>query len=136
MSTTVTVIIPTYNRAEILRQTLEGYAKQAGDHRILEIVVVDDGSKDHTREVVAEASSLHQIPLRYFYQQNAGLAAARNHAIREAKGELLLFGDDDIIPSQGLTAEHVRAHDADPAEEVGILGYVPWLPQKNPTPFM
>lgn len=135
MPTRVTVIIPTYNRAEILRKTLEGYAKQNGNHRILEIIVVDDGSNDHTREVVAEAS-FSQVPLRYCYQHNAGLAAARNHAIREAKGDLLLFGDDDIIPSPSLTAKHVRCHEINPAEEVGILGYVPWLPDRKPTPFM
>jgi GT2 family glycosyltransferase len=134
MSPTVTVIIPTYNRAEILRQTLEGYARQRGDHRIREILVIDDGSKDHTRDVVREARS--PFPLRYLHQQNAGLAAARNHAFREARGELLLFGDDDIIPSPQLTAEHVRFHDVNPEREVGVLGYVPWLPQKRSTPFM
>lgn len=134
MSTTVTVIIPTYNRAEILRQTLDGYAKQNGNHRILEILVIDDGSKDHTRDVVRETQS--PFPLRYLHQQNAGLAAARNHAFREAKGELLLFGDDDIIPSPELTAEHLRFHDVNPGREVGVLGYVPWLLEKRPTPFM
>ncbi len=135
MPATVTVIIPTYNRADILRKTLEGYAQQSGDHRILEVIVIDDGSKDHTSEVVEEASR-YQSCLRYYHQQNAGLAAARNHAIRRAKGELLLFGDDDIIPSSGLTAAHVQCHKANPAEEIGVLGYVPWLSDKKPTPFM
>lgn len=134
MSITVTVIIPTYNRAEILRQTLDGYAKQRGDHRIMEIIVIDDGSKDHTRDVVAGARS--PFPLKYLHQQNAGLAAARNHAFHEAKGDLLLFGDDDIIPAPYLTAEHVRGHSINPGREIGILGYVPWLPEKRPTPFM
>lgn len=135
MSTAVTVIIPTYNRAEILRKTLEGYAKQSGDHRILEVLVIDDGSKDHTRDVVEEASR-SQARIRYCHQENAGLAAARNHALREARADLLLFGDDDIIPSPEMTAEHVRYHDLHPEEEVGVLGYVPWLPDRNPTPFM
>src|ERR1700748_3890414 len=134
MPRTVTVIIPTYNRADILSKTLKGYAAQGGDHRILEVIVIDDGSKDHTRDVVEEAAC-SQPNLRYYFQQNAGLAAARNHAIQRAKGDLLLFGDDDIIPSSTLTAEHIRGHLEKPAEEIGILGYVPWSPDRNPSPF-
>jgi glycosyltransferase involved in cell wall biosynthesis len=131
----VSVVIPTYNRAETLRQTLQGYAGQTGDHRILEILVVDDGSSDHTR-TVAEECAAQGLPIRYLRQVNLGLAAARNHAIREACGDLILFGDDDIIPSPQLTAEHVAWHDQYPEEHIGVLGYVPWLPAVRPTPFM
>jgi glycosyltransferase involved in cell wall biosynthesis len=131
----VTVVIPTFNRAETLRKTLEAYAAQTGDHRILEVLVVDDGSTDHTRKVVDE-SLLSGLPIRYLKQQNRGQAAARNHAIREARGELLLFGDDDIIPSPRLAAEHVHWHDIYPEESCGVLGLVDWWPGVRPTPFM
>ena len=131
----VSVVIPTYNRAEILRQTLDAYARQSGDHRILEILVVDDGSTDHTESVVKECAVLG-VPLRYLRQNNSGQAAARNYAVREAKGELILFGDDDIVPSPQMTAEHVRWHRLHPAESNGLLGFVDWLPSVHPTPFM
>ena len=131
----VTVIIPTYNRAAILAKTLEAYGRQTGDHRIREILVVDDGSTDGTRAVVEKASeSCHLV--RYLRQTNQGLAAARNHGIREATGDLLLFGDDDIIPSPHLTAEHVKWQDRCPEGNCGVLGYVAWWPEVRPTPFM
>jgi glycosyltransferase involved in cell wall biosynthesis len=131
----VTVIIPTYNRADILAKTLEAYAAQLGEHRICEILVVDDGSTDHTRSAVEKASeSCRRI--RYLRQSNLGLAAARNHGIREAAGDVLLFGDDDIIPSPRLAAEHVAWQDRYPEGNCGVLGHVAWWPDVRPTPFM
>lgn len=132
----VTVIIPTYNRDEILRKVLTGYAKQTGDHQMIEVLVVDDGSKDHTASVVEECSRQSPVPVRYLHQENSGLAAARNHAIREARAELLLFGDDDIIPSPGMVAEHVSWHRVNPDPKVGVLGFVTWARELRPTPFM
>jgi GT2 family glycosyltransferase len=131
----VTVIIPTYNRAAILAVTLEAYRRQTGDHRICEILVVDDGSTDETQAVVERASEACQW-VRYLRQPNRGLAAARNHGIREAIGDLLLFGDDDIIPSPQLTAEHVKWQDRYPNGNCGVLGHVAWWPEVRPTPFM
>lgn len=131
----VTVIIPTYNRAAILAQTLEAYGRQTADHRICEILVIDDGSTDETRAVVERTSESCQ-PVRYLGQPNLGLAAARNHGIREAVGDLLLFGDDDIIPSPNLVAEHVKWQDRYPDGNCGVLGYVAWWPGVRPTPFM
>ncbi len=132
----VSVLIPTYNRAKILRKVLRAYAGQSRDHQLLEVVVVDDGSKDDTRSVVRECSESSPLPLRYVYQENSGLSAARNHGIREARGELLLFGDDDIIPGPFMVAEHVSWHVRYPDPEVGVLGLVTWSPEVHPTPFM
>jgi glycosyltransferase involved in cell wall biosynthesis len=132
----VSVIVPTYNRAEILRKVLRGYAEQGGDHQLLEVLIVDDGSKDHTSVVVEDFARSFPFPLRYLRQENSGLAAARNHGFRETAGDLILFGDDDIIPSRNLVAEHVASHRRFPEENVGILGYVDWAPELHPTPFM
>ena len=130
------VIIPTYGRAEILRRTLQAYSRQSGEHQILEILVVDDGSKDHTSAVVEECCRSSNLKIVYLPQENRGLAAARNRAIREAHGDLLLFGDDDIIPDPSMTAEHVSWHLKHPEPSVGVLGYVTWAPEVRPTPFM
>jgi glycosyltransferase involved in cell wall biosynthesis len=131
----VSVVIPTYNRASTLRKTLEAYSAQSGDHRILEVLVVDDGSKDDTAAVVKECSR-HCDFIRYLRQENGGLSSARNHAIREARGELILFGDDDIIPASNMVAGHVAWHDKHPEPETGVLGYVAWAQELKPTPFM
>lgn len=132
----ISVIIPTYNRAEILRKTLMGYAQQAGDHHMSEVLVIDDGSKDHTADVVRECASLFSIPLRYLHQQNSGQAAARNRAIREAQYDLILFGDDDVLPSSRLAEQHAAWHKRFPDENIGVMGSVPWLTSVRPTPFM
>lgn len=132
----VSVVIPTYNRAEIVRKTLQGYAAQDSIGQILEVLVVDDGSSDNTRSVVEECTRSLLVPVRYLYQQNSGLAAARNHAIREARGDLILFGDDDIVPGQSMVTEHLAWHRRYPEPTVGVLGYVAWAPEVRATPFM
>ena len=132
----ISIVIPTYNRADTLRRTLEGYAVQSGDHQMLELLVVDDGSTDQTPAFVEKLASSSTIPVRYFRQKNGGCGAARNRAIREAKGELILLGDDDIIPAPNMVAEHVAWHKKRPEPEVGVLGLVDLDPQLNPTPFM
>ncbi|HXX44141.1 MAG TPA: glycosyltransferase [Candidatus Acidoferrales bacterium] len=132
----VSVVIPTYKRPHILRKTLKGYGAQVGNHEMLEILVVDDGSNDHSASVVEEFRNYSSVPIRYLYQENRGLAAARNHAIREAKGDLILFGDDDIIPSRSMVSEHVAWHYKNPEENAGVLGCVTWAPEVRPTPFM
>ena len=132
----VSVGIPTNNRAATLRKTLEGYARQEGDHRLLEVLVIDDGSEDDTEAVVRQFGHESVLPVRYLRQEKLGISAARNYVLREAKGELLLFGDDDIIPSPGMVAEHVAWHNTYPGPEVGVLGHVTWARELRPTPFM
>ena len=134
--TFVSVIIPTFNRAHVLKKTLSGYAKQSGDHQICEVLVVDDGSKDDTASVVQEWNGNPILNVRYLRQENRGLAAARNHAIREARGDILLFGDDDIIPSNKMVAEHLAWHRNHPQANVGVVGLVNWAAEMNATPFM
>jgi glycosyltransferase involved in cell wall biosynthesis len=90
----VSIIIPTYNRAARLRacltSVLEGGAPSA------EIIVVDDGSKDDTKAVVATFGRA----VRYIYQENAGPSAARNTGAREAQGRYIAFfdSDDRLLP--------------------------------------
>jgi glycosyltransferase involved in cell wall biosynthesis len=132
----LTIIIPTYNRKDILRKTLAAYCSQSAPEEILEILVVDDGSTDGTDSVVAQSNEASPIPIRYLHQENRGQASARNHGIREARGEIVLFGDDDIIPSGNLVSEHLGWHRNYPEASVGVLGHVSWSPEVHPTPFM
>ena len=132
----LSIIIPTYNRREILLRTLEGYSRQTALGGILEVLVVDDGSTDGTGAAVVASRQASAIPIRYLREENKGLAAARNYGIREARGELLLFGDDDIIPGPTLVAEHIAWNHSHPEPTSAILGCVTWSPEMNPTPFM
>lgn len=87
----VTVIIPTYNRAKWLQQALRSVLQQTYDN--FEIIVVDDGSTDNTKDVLAD---LKNPAVRYIsHGTNRGAAASRNIGLREAKGEFVGFLDDD-----------------------------------------
>lgn len=92
---TVSVIIPTYNCAERLVRALDSVAAQTFPHERIEILVVDDGSTDDTGERVAALTARSDIVVRYLRQQNAGPGAARNHAMRLARGDAIAFLDDD-----------------------------------------
>jgi glycosyltransferase involved in cell wall biosynthesis len=83
------VVIPTYNRAGLIGAAIESVLAQS--YRPLEIIVVDDGSKDHTREVV----EAYGHPVRYVHKQNGGVAAARNTGFRHARGEFIALLDSD-----------------------------------------
>lgn len=106
-STTVTIIIPTFNRAASLERTLQGCVAQSYPSRLVEIIVVNDGGTDHSASVVEKIARENQRNIRYFTQQNAGPAAARNHGIQFASGDLILFLDDDVLPQPDLIEQHV-----------------------------
>jgi GT2 family glycosyltransferase len=102
----------------------------------LEILVVDDHSTDGTEQALAEVALGGAFPVRYFRSSKRGAAAARNLGISEARGEILLFTDDDVIPDPQLVSEHLSWHEKDPDPAVAVLGYIPWDPTVRPTPFM
>ncbi len=91
----VTIIVPTYNRALSLADTLRGLVAQDYPRQLMEIIVVDNSSTDGTREVVGEAQRVSPFPLRYFCKENRGPAASRNYAIERSSGQILAFTDSD-----------------------------------------
>jgi glycosyltransferase involved in cell wall biosynthesis len=90
----VSVIIPAYNRAYCIATTIDSVLAQS--HGNVQIIVVDDGSTDATRELIAERYR-HESRLAYIYQDNAGVSAARNHGLRLATGDYLALLDSDDI---------------------------------------
>jgi glycosyltransferase involved in cell wall biosynthesis len=90
----VSVILPTYNRAYCLAATLDSLLCQT--YATFEIVIVDDGSSDGTADLV-KARYGHDPRIRYHYQNNAGVSAARNTAMEMARGPVLAFCDSDDI---------------------------------------
>ncbi|MCI5212582.1 MAG: glycosyltransferase family 2 protein [Candidatus Electrothrix sp. ATG2] len=89
----ISVVIPTCNRAGFVEQALGSVLEQS--LACGEILVIDDGSTDATRDIVIEISQGVQVPIRYLYQENKGASAARNRGIAEARYGLLCFLDSD-----------------------------------------
>ncbi len=89
----VSVILPTYNRENLIEKGLRSVIKQT----LLpaEIIVIDDGSDDNTEELVLKTSEQTIIPIRYIYQQNKGPSAARNRGILASRYDILAFLDSD-----------------------------------------
>ncbi|HXO85741.1 MAG TPA: glycosyltransferase family 2 protein [Gemmatimonadales bacterium] len=109
----VSVVVPTYNRATIVRAAIDSVVGQSYPN--VEVVVVDDGSRDDTQRVVES----YGAPVRYLFQANSGVSAARNRGFAAARGEFiaLLDSDDAFLPWK-LEAQ-VRVLRAHP--EVGMV---------------
>jgi glycosyltransferase involved in cell wall biosynthesis len=94
----ISVIIPTFNRAEFLKEAIQSVLGQdyflgLDKERLFEIIVVDDGSTDKTGEVVHSFDS----EIRYVYQENRGVSAARNAGLQHARGSFIAFLDSDDL---------------------------------------
>lgn len=136
----LSVVIPTYNRLEILRRSLGLLADEGNAFRAPhEVLVVDDGSSDGTAAWLAGAGvpKASTARFRVIGQENAGPARARNRGVEEAAGELVLFLGDDVLVTPGLLALHVEAHRTrNGTGEVAVLGRTLWAPQMRPTAFL
>jgi glycosyltransferase involved in cell wall biosynthesis len=94
----ISVIIPTYNRSALVRETVNSVLRQTFSD--FELFVIDDGSTDNTREVI---NSLNDSRLKYIYQNNSGVSSARNLGIKIARGQFICFLDsDDLWPENFL----------------------------------
>lgn len=90
------VAICTYNRAQILKISLESILSQSLSESLFEIIVMDDGSNDKTVSLLADYQKKYKIPqIRFFSSKNIGLAYSRNKAVLKANGKYVCFMDDD-----------------------------------------
>jgi GT2 family glycosyltransferase len=113
----LSVVVPVFNRAELLPLTLSSLLCQARPAE--EILVVDDGSSDGSANV-AEAFG---PPVRVIRQANQGPAAARNRGLAEARGEWVHFFDSDDLALPNMHAEQLHVLEASGAD----VAYTPWL---------
>lgn len=130
------IVIPTYNRSEKLKECLLTLFKQEYAKSEYEIIVVDDGSQDATLQVLKTIKKQSPVPLSFFNQPNSGQGTARNKGIATAHGELILLLGDDIVALPSLLAEHDRVHKAHPEENAAVLGFITWHPKLTITPLM
>ena len=105
----LTVIICTYNREKYIRRLLESIAANDLDKQQYEIVLVDNNCTDKTKEICTAFAAEHtDINFRYVVEKEQGLSAARNKGIKEAKGDLLVYIDDDAFVDPHYLSDYVN----------------------------
>lgn len=140
MSVEVSVVVPTYNRLEVLPEVLEALLAQRAAPSY-ELIVVNDGSTDGTRVWLDNWSRqrrLHtSVPHRILHQENSGPAAARNAGVEAAQGRWVAFLGDDTVPTPGWLAGHRQAHrQRGDLPHLAVIGYTRWHPRMRLNPFL
>src|SRR5262245_26527586 len=109
MIMTVSVIVPTYNGAHKILSLLRALEKQTRLPE--EVIVVIDGSTDGTSDLLRQ--NTFALPgLRIIEQLNGGRSKVRNRGAKEAKSELLIFFDDDTVPTEACIEHHLLHHES------------------------
>lgn len=125
------VVIPTYNRLDMLVRVLDALEKQV-DAPSFEVIVINDGSRDDTERVMSQRKGI-----TFRTQSNGGPGRARNHGVTLATGRYVIFIGDDTVPEPRFLAEHARIHaEANHDPLVAALGYTGWPQQERVTAFM
>lgn len=131
----VSVVVSTHNRAASLERTLGTLLSQTGAPGNWELVVVDNASTDGTRAVVESLARTRRAAtpeLRYVHEAEVGLSAARNRGVAEARGDIVVFTDDDVLAPPGWLAALVGALERAP-EAAAVGGKVELLlPRARP----
>lgn len=125
------VVIPTYNRLDMLLRVLDALERQV-DAPPFEVIVINDGSKDETEAVVSQRKGI-----TFRTQPNGGPGRARNHGVSLAQGRFIVFIGDDTVPEPRFLAEHARIH-RESADDpmLACLGYTGWPRNTRVTAFM
>ena len=127
------VVIPTFNRLEMLMRVLAALENQR-DAPEFEVIIINDGSTDPTENV----ATMHwDLQWTFRTQPNSGPSAARNHGVSLARGKFVVFIGDDTVPEANFLAEHARTHhESNDDPHVACLGYTGWPRQERVTAFM
>ncbi|MFQ6618418.1 MAG: glycosyltransferase family 2 protein [Fidelibacterota bacterium] len=121
MEISASIIIPTYNNLENLKCLLKSFENQTVPGEKYEIIVVDDGSTDGTREFITER--IKSYPIKYIrHAENKGLPAARNSGIKSSAGAVLIFIDSDMEVVDDFIKEHLKLLNFD--NHAGFVGNV------------
>lgn len=129
----ISIVIPTYNRLGRLRRVLTALGRQTLSCTDFEVIVVSDGSTDGTDDFLESA----QFPfcLRFSSQTNAGPAVARNRGVSMARGNLLVFIDDDVVAHPDLVQQHRKAHEGG-TDRLVVVGPMLTPPDHRQSPFV
>lgn len=128
------IIIPTYNRAEVVARTVLCLIEQDYPHDRVEVLLVDNSSDD-TPEAVRATAAGSDVAVRVVETPERLPAVKRNLGLRLAAGDLVLFLNDDVWVRPSFLTAHARAHGAH-HDPVAVLGHVDQSPQMPSTPFI
>lgn len=119
MAPLITLVIPTYNRAESLLVALRSVARQRLDPALWECLIIDNNSTDHTAEAVARFAAEHPaLHLRRVVEPQAGVSHARNRALQEAATELICSIDDDERINEDFIESYLRFFESHPEAKI------------------
>ena len=122
----VSIIVPVYNVEKYVAKCLDSLLQQT--YRDIEIIVVDDGTKDRSGEICDEIAK-NDKRVKVFHKKNGGLSSARNYGIRKAKGDYICLVDSDDYVRSGFVELMLRAAQEDDADVV-VCGYNEQKPEK------
>ena len=128
----LSVIVCTFNRANLLPFSLRALSEQTLDQSAYEILIIDNNSTDHTRQVGLEF--IHQHPnVRYFLEPQQGLSHARNRGCQEARGQYVAYVDDDAKADPAWGERIVAVFERVVPQPLAVGGpYFPWYESKPP----
>ena len=89
----ISVIVPVYNTEKYIKKCLDSLINQTMKN--IEIIVVNDGSNDHSEEIIKDYENKYPEMVKYYKKENGGLSSARNYGLEKAKGEYIAFVDSD-----------------------------------------
>ncbi|MGY6215127.1 glycosyltransferase family 2 protein [Methylolobus aquaticus] len=130
----ISAIVTTFNRDAYLPRVLRALAAQTLYPDQFEVVIIDDGSWDNTHPIVNGFTDRFRV--RYAFQNNSGLAAAKNHGVFLAQAPIVLFLHDDHVADPRLLEEHLIAHRAYPGPHHAVLGHTDLAPEIADDPLM
>lgn len=128
----VSIIIPSYNRSNLIELTLKSLVEQDYDHTKFEIVVVDNASTDNTADVVKKWVALYPDLIKYEYESRQGSHYARNGVVRNVNGDLLYFTDDDMIADKRMLSSLVRVMEEHPEVATATGRVIPHWEKEPP----
>lgn len=109
----ISIIIPTYNRGDQIRNTILCCAAQDYPKDRFEIIVADNNSTDNTKGVIEELQKSSDADIKYLFEPRQGAHYARNLASKQARGDFLYFTDDDMLPKEDVLRRMVKVFDVD-----------------------
>lgn len=133
MAHRISVVIPTYNRLAQLKRVVAALEQQTYPMDDWQVIIVSDGSSDGTAEYLCSLDTA--LSLQVMVQEHQGVSAASNLGVNAARGEIILFVDDDIVAAPHLVAEHVRSHSAQ-GDKVVVIGPMATPPDFKLSPWV
>jgi glycosyltransferase involved in cell wall biosynthesis len=127
----ISVVIPTKNRSALLAEAIERIEFQTVPKEQYEVIIIDNDSSDDTRTVLEQAAKTY-TNLKFGVQEKPGAAATRNAGLRLAKGDVILFIDDDVQAEPTLIQAHLDWHDRNPNSSVIGAVSMPWGDTSDP----